>query len=373
MRASDDGAVHLQDRYPARLRRARLGARIALALAALLSWVSSSFLQAQSRPTVRYDTLPGGVVRVTSTGASAWAGGSGWRLELERVIQPPTGTPGELGTPSVTVLLDDGRLLVVDSKPIAMKLFDASGRYLRTIGRDGEGPGEYRTPQPLVFGDSVFFHDYQLARGTIMTLAGQLARTFPTVCCYGGFGVARDPRGRFYTMGSDGTGKAQWVIFTAAGVKVDSLLVSEAARRQGVGGQERKRLHALPGAICRREPQLVVAGWGAAVRCDGRVSARSQQHGQGHHPPDRAGRGSADADPVPGPGLDLRQSREPGALRSRVSPARPTFPPTIRFGGISAKTAPGTCGFLREGMAGLPTGSISSRRTGDSSARSTVR
>jgi hypothetical protein len=59
-------------------------------------------------------------------------------LELERVIQPPAGSPGELGNPQLRQLLDDGRLLLIDSRPAAIKLFDPAGRNLFEVGDPGE-------------------------------------------------------------------------------------------------------------------------------------------------------------------------------------------------------------------------------------------
>ena len=49
--------------------------------------------------TVVIDTLPGGVEHVRNTGPSAWPGMEGWRLELEQVIAPEAGAPGELVNP----------------------------------------------------------------------------------------------------------------------------------------------------------------------------------------------------------------------------------------------------------------------------------
>lgn len=49
------------------------------------------------------DTLRGGIVRVMSPGPTAWSDTTGWKLVLERVVQPKDGLPGELGNPSAPV------------------------------------------------------------------------------------------------------------------------------------------------------------------------------------------------------------------------------------------------------------------------------
>jgi hypothetical protein len=47
----------------------------------------------------------------------------------------------------------EGRLCVVDYKNKDLKVFAADGRYLRTLGREGEGPGESRDARGLLLAD----------------------------------------------------------------------------------------------------------------------------------------------------------------------------------------------------------------------------
>lgn len=49
-----------------------------------------------------------------------------------------------------TLVVDDtGSIYVLDTESAHVKVFDASGRYLRTIGRKGQGPGELEFPLTL--------------------------------------------------------------------------------------------------------------------------------------------------------------------------------------------------------------------------------
>jgi hypothetical protein len=45
--------------------------------------------------------------------------------------------------------LRDGSTLVVDAQPFAVRHYDAAGKYLRTFGRQGQGPGEYVRPSTV--------------------------------------------------------------------------------------------------------------------------------------------------------------------------------------------------------------------------------
>lgn len=175
------------------------------------------------------DSLPGGTLRVLSSGPTEWGGTSGWRLELERTIQPREGSPGSFGDPFLVALLSDGRLLVVDQKPMTILLYDAAGTFVRALGREGSGPGEYRAPQPAAFLDSLFVHDHQLRRGTVYGLDGNVARTFATACCIRFGPVSVDAEGRFRVMGPGASGRAQWLRFSAEGALTDSFPVWDLA------------------------------------------------------------------------------------------------------------------------------------------------
>lgn len=75
----------------------------------------------------------------------------------------------------------DGRFVVATSKPVAVRVHDARGRFLRQLGREGEGPGEYRFTADLgeVTGDSVLVVSAGTRRWSVFGLDGKLVREFP--------------------------------------------------------------------------------------------------------------------------------------------------------------------------------------------------
>ena len=67
----------------------------------------------------------------------------------------------------------DGRVLITETDAKTLKLFDASGKFVRSIGREGEGPGEFRAiSSARLIGDSVWVFDAMLRRGTYLRLDG---------------------------------------------------------------------------------------------------------------------------------------------------------------------------------------------------------
>ena len=102
---------------------------------------------AQETPeAVRVDTLTGGRI-VVSNPSSAGGGHTieGWRVTEELRIGRVEGAgPDVLGDVDAVTLDESGRLYVLDVGSGEVRVFDRDGRHLRSIVRDGEGPGEFR-------------------------------------------------------------------------------------------------------------------------------------------------------------------------------------------------------------------------------------
>ncbi|HUG39406.1 MAG TPA: 6-bladed beta-propeller [Longimicrobiales bacterium] len=90
------------------------------------------------------DTLPSGQVVVRNTAEPVWAQGRGWRVEEELRLGRVEGTGPDMFGRIVALEVDGGgRLWVFDGQSQELRVFDASGAHVRTIGRRGGGPGEF--------------------------------------------------------------------------------------------------------------------------------------------------------------------------------------------------------------------------------------
>jgi hypothetical protein len=67
-------------------------------------------------------------------------------LTEERVVQPPEGSGAELVDPQDLEWGPDGTLVVADLTPAIVKVLRLDGTLVRTIGGEGDGPGEFRAP-----------------------------------------------------------------------------------------------------------------------------------------------------------------------------------------------------------------------------------
>jgi 6-bladed beta-propeller len=108
-------------------------------LSVLCAAASAAGAQRAATPAPRSDTL------AQMAGAPRHRGTA--TLVEEMAIGQLTGSPeymlGEVADLAVT---RDGTLYVYDRSVPALRQYDASGRYVRTLGRRGQGPGEYLDP-----------------------------------------------------------------------------------------------------------------------------------------------------------------------------------------------------------------------------------
>ena len=75
--------------------------------------------------------------------------------------------------------LADGGVVVLNGATSELRFFNGAGRHLRTVGRWGSGPGEFRRPgAPVWFGtDTLVVYDTWTARATLVSARGALLKS----------------------------------------------------------------------------------------------------------------------------------------------------------------------------------------------------
>jgi len=73
---------------------------------------------------------------------------------------------------------NDGLIYVVEGRSAHIRVFDKNGKYIRTIGRKGQGPGEFQMPcyAQVISQNELMIHDYAAFRLTFFSLRGEYLR-----------------------------------------------------------------------------------------------------------------------------------------------------------------------------------------------------
>ncbi|HUF49963.1 MAG TPA: 6-bladed beta-propeller [Longimicrobiales bacterium] len=206
--------------------------RIALAAAALLTFTTHASAQ---------------VVR--STGPGAW--GATLRLVEDQRIGLLEGDEAyTFSYINNVVALDDGSIVVGESRPARLRLYGPNGRFVRNIGRIGDGPGEYRQIDGLkrTADGGVALWDGRVGRISLYDAKGEFRTSHRFVSTFFSADIfAADRSGNFYVRApaqrmTPGTFSLDlpmmWVKVDAAGAVVDSIPVPQrpAAAVQRYGG-----------------------------------------------------------------------------------------------------------------------------------------
>jgi hypothetical protein len=141
-----------------------------------------------------------------------------WRWVSERVIAPPEGSKGELGEITSMAIADDGTIYAMQKAPATVLVFGPDGKFLRTIGREGDGPGELRSGVIGVHGDLLMVQDWQESRFSIFRTNGTFVATVKSLCCQS-----------YATLHIDRTGRA-WVAGPARGLESAYLRIDARGR-----------------------------------------------------------------------------------------------------------------------------------------------
>lgn len=172
------------------------------------------------------DTLPAGQIVVTNPATGVWGDTLPWQVVEELRIGAEDGEGPEVFG-RIGILLEDAgrRIWALESTEQQFKVFDAEGQFVRTVGRQGGGPGEMRQAAgaALQGSDRLLVVDMSGARISRFDTAGTYLEGYPIS---GGFQTYPwpgrvDREGRLYnaipySVGDD---------FQMALVRYDSMMV----------------------------------------------------------------------------------------------------------------------------------------------------
>jgi hypothetical protein len=120
-------------------------------------------------------------ISIVENSHSMWRSGQGWRLSAtpEVVVGDRLDDPDyELFRVTGAVRLPDGRLVIANSGTQELRFYDATGVHLRTVGRQGGGPGEFEWVGWMArYGaDSLIAWDSRLRRISVFDRSGDFQR-----------------------------------------------------------------------------------------------------------------------------------------------------------------------------------------------------
>lgn len=165
----------------------------------------------------RFFLFAGGVLALRHAAAQS--------LPLQRIQTSPAPSLGVLRSLAVGAA---DRVYVGEEGPARILTYDSAGSFLRSIGREGSGPGELRSPV-VGAGSFVIAYDGQLRRITAFDPTGNLLWTKPGPCCRSRT-IRIDRKGQFYVLTapliigpSPETERVN--VYSAQGTLIDSLTV----------------------------------------------------------------------------------------------------------------------------------------------------
>lgn len=197
---------------------------------AMMAIVACAGAEASNLAVAVVDSLPGGIPRVTSPGPTGWTDSSGARLVEINRFSGVDGESSEIGQPQSLAVDAAGRIYVADTKPAVVKVYSPGGELIRTIGHEGEGPGEFRIGFIASRGPHLVLHDPRLSRTTLFDTAGTFIRSWRTSCCYW-TDIQIDSADRIYVpsmvvvrQGEQPRGRA-YVRWTSEGTVIDTVWI----------------------------------------------------------------------------------------------------------------------------------------------------
>ena len=121
-------------------------------------------------------------ITIIESSQPRWNAAQAWTLSPTPSLQigRPEGTPEyQFYRVAGALRLADGSIVVADAESAEIRLFDGSGKFLKSTGGRGEAPGEYRQITAMGRGpaDSIWVYDFGLRRFTVLTRDCEAVRT----------------------------------------------------------------------------------------------------------------------------------------------------------------------------------------------------
>ena len=194
-------------------------------------------------------------VKIVENAGPAWGSGQGWK-----VVDSPLVDVGSKGGEAVyeldqvrgPVRLSDGRLAIANATTSEVRLYDAAGKHVRSVGRSGSGPGEFQQIAGIWRGpgDSLWVSDLLVRRMTVLDSTAAVGRSY-TLGAQGGQLLPTNgkvdfaiPTGVFADGSVVGVSQTFAINQPRQGVYRDSMSVI----RYGPDGVVRDTLGRFPGA-----------------------------------------------------------------------------------------------------------------------------
>ena len=152
------------------------------------------------------DTLASGEVMVRNSDQPIWTPEQNWQIvEQMRIGSSEEEGPELFGRVASFDVDPQGKVYVLDKQAAEVRVFDAQGNFVRTVGNPGRGPGEFTNPSAVDISPNGEIWIMRMVEGqlSIFDVTGQFLRTEQTntagseyIPYPGGF----DPIGRYNAL-----------------------------------------------------------------------------------------------------------------------------------------------------------------------------
>jgi len=123
-------------------------------------------------------------ITIVESASPRWGKTEAWSVDPEPFLDLSTSGTGEphwFYRVSDATRLPDGSIAVAENNSDEIRFFSSEGAFLKAVGQEGEGPGEFRWPSSVdrYRGDSLVVFDPQLGRATVLNPQWEVSRIIP--------------------------------------------------------------------------------------------------------------------------------------------------------------------------------------------------